>query len=229
MASSIETKSTAAADKSENEPFWTGGRIAITVIGLALIAWWGIAEWRTSKNPNTVVATIATDNPVTTANPAAPPPAFVAMPQPVRDANLKTLDGESLKLSDFSQKVVVVNIWATWCGPCRLEMPELVKMSNEYKSRGLVVVGVASAYQETVGQVKDFVHDQNIPYKVVFDDGSLEGPLVEAVQGRSVIPQSFVISREGNIVKHFTGYDPTRTPRLMREAIEEALDNKGKA
>jgi cytochrome c biogenesis protein CcmG, thiol:disulfide interchange protein DsbE len=229
VASSIETESTAATAKTEEEKFWTGGRIAITVIGLALIAWWAIAEWQSSRNPNIAVAPSVTTKPGTVSNPGAPALAYVAIPQPLRDASLKTLDGESLKLSDFSDKVVVVNIWATWCGPCRNEMPELVKMSNEYKSRGLVVVGVATAFQETVEQVKDFVHEKNIPYKVIFDDGSVEGPLVEAANGRSVIPQSFVISRDGKIVKHFQGFNPMSTPQLMRQAIEEALDDKGKA
>src|SRR6185436_18464309 len=136
----------------------------------------------------------------------------------------------SLKLSDFSDKVLVVNIWATWCGPCRMEMPELVKMSNEYKSRGLVVLGLATTYNEQNDpqRVKDYVKSQNVPYQIIWDDGTLAGPLVEAVRGRSVIPQSFVISRDGKIVKHFQGFNSAQTPQLMREAIEEAL-SKGKA
>ncbi len=231
MASSIETESTATTVKSEDEKFWTGGRIAITLIGLGLITWWAIAEWRSSKNPNVAVTPSVTTRPGTVSNPAAPAPGFVALPQPLRDTSLKTLDGESLKLSDFSQKVVVVNIWATWCGPCRMEMPELVKMSNEYKSRGLVVLGLATTYNEQNDpeRVKDYVKNQNVPYKIIWDDGTLAEPLVEAVNGRSVIPQSFVISRDGRIVKHFQGFSPMSTPQLMRQAIEEALDDKGKA
>src|SRR5213075_80129 len=105
----------------------------------------------------------------------------------------------------------------------------LIKISNEYKSRGLVVLGLATAYNENKPQVEEYVKSNNIPYKVIFDDGTLEGPLVEAVQGRSVIPQSFVISRDGKIVKHFTGFNAMQTPQLMRQAIEEALGDKGKA
>jgi len=232
VASSIESKDAVAADAA-SESFWTGGRIAVTVIGLALIAWWGIAEWRAGKNPNTTVTTpnVTTTKTTTSTNPSAPPPAFVAVPPALRETSLKTLDGESVKLSDFSDKVVVVNIWATWCGPCRLEMPELVKMSNEYKSRGLVVLGLATTYNEQNDpqRVKDYVKNQNVPYKIIWDDGTLAGPLVEAVQGRSVIPQSFVISRDGKIVKHFTGFNQAQTPQLMREAIEDALGDKGKA
>jgi len=139
------------------------------------------------------------------------------------------LDGKSLKLSDYANKVLVVNIWATWCGPCQLEMPELVKMNNEYKSRGLVVLGLATTYNEHQGQeyVKDFIRAKGINYKIVWDDGSLSGPLVQSVNGQSVIPQSFVISRDGRIVKHFQGFNQYSTPTLMRQAVEEALSEKG--
>jgi thiol-disulfide isomerase/thioredoxin len=151
------------------------------------------------------------------------------LPQGLRDTAVKTIDGESLKLSDYADKVVVLNIWATWCGPCRLEMPELVKISNEYKTRGLVVLGVATTYNERNDpeHVKDFVKAQNVPYKIIWDDGTLAQPLVEAVQARSVIPQSFVISRDGRIVKHFSGFNVYQTPQLMRQAIEDSLNNKG--
>jgi len=142
---------------------------------------------------------------------------------------VQTIDGESLKLSDYADKVVVLNIWATWCGPCRLEMPELVKISNEYKARGLVVLGIATTYNEQNDpqRVKNFVKAQSVPYKIIWDDGTLAAPLVQAVQGRSVIPQSFVISRDGRIVKYFSGFNVYQTPQLMREAIEESLNSKG--
>jgi thiol-disulfide isomerase/thioredoxin len=147
----------------------------------------------------------------------------------LRETSVQTIDGESLKLSDYADKVVVLNIWATWCGPCRLEMPELVKISDEYKARGLVVLGIATTYNEQNDpqRVKNFVKAQSIPYKIIWDDGTLAAPLVEAVQGRSVIPQSFVISRDGRIVKYFSGFNVYQTPQLMRQAIEESLNSKG--
>jgi thiol-disulfide isomerase/thioredoxin len=155
----------------------------------------------------------------------------VSLPQQLRDTKVQTLDGGSLKLSDFADKVLIVNIWATWCGPCRQEMPELVKISNEYKTRGLVVLGLATTYNEHNDQahVKEYIRTQNVPYQIVWDDGTLSAPLVQMVQAQSVIPQSFVISRDGRIVKHFTGFNPYSTPQLMRQAIEEALNDKGKA
>src|SRR5213079_2371809 len=99
------------------------------------------------------------------------------------------------------------------------------------KDRGLVVLGIATTYNEQNDpqRVKNYIKAQNVPYKIIWDDGTLAAPLVEAVQGRSVIPQSFVISRDGRIVKHFTGFNVNQTPQLMRQAIEVALGDKGKA
>ena len=233
MASSLDTKpvvENTTTTEPQKESFWTGGRVAITVIILGLIIWYGVARYGSNKvTVSTPTANPAKNNPPSSNNPE--PAAFVAIPQQLRDTSVQTLDGGSLKLSDYSDKVLVVNIWATWCGPCRMEMPELIKMSNEYKSKGLVVLGLATTYNERNDpeHVKEYVKMQNVPYKIIWDDGTLAGPLVESVRGRSSIPQSFVITRDGKIVKHFTGFDPYRTPQLMRLAIEDALNDKGKA
>jgi len=226
VASSIETKpasgKTVSAEPKKGS-FWTGGRVAVSVIIAGLIIWYAVAR-NGSKNVVPTGGVNTATRPLSGNNPGVPP-AFVAVPAELRETSLHTLDGGSLKLSDFSDKVVVLNIWATWCGPCRMEMPELIKMSNEYKSRGLVVLGLATTYNEQNDpqRVKDYVKNQNVPYQIIWDDGTLSGPLVEAVRGRSVIPQSFVISRDGKIVKHFSGFNASQTPQLMRLAIEEAL------
>ena len=216
-------------DEKENDTFWTPGRVAITLIVGVLVVGYAISRWSSGGNVTNPGGGASRTTNRSVATSAGPAPAFVPLPQGLRDTAVKTLDGESLKLSDYADKVVVLNIWATWCGPCRLEMPELVKISNEYKTRGLVVLGVATTYNERNDpeHVKDFVKAQNVPYKIIWDDGTLAQPLVEAVQARSVIPQSFVISRDGRIVKHFSGFNVYQTPQLMRQAIEESLNNKG--
>ena len=221
-------------DNGTNKRFWTPGRIVITLVAVGLISAFGLSSCNSNETPATNAPTnrvVITSAPANRANTTAPPVTSVAVPANVRDATFKTLDGNSAKLSDYSNKVVVVNMWATWCGPCRQEIPELVKMSSEYKSRGLVVLGLATTYNEQndPSRVKEFVKTQNIPYQIVWDDGTLAAPLVQAVQGRSVIPQSFVISRDGRIVKHFSGFSPYSTPLLMRQAIEDALNDKSKA
>jgi thiol-disulfide isomerase/thioredoxin len=214
--------------------FWTSGRILLTVVALGLLGTIGLSSCHSGDVPSRSAESRTPSAPPAAKRPPgtnAPPStgAFVALPNGLREAQLQTLDGEALKLSDYANKVVVVNIWATWCGPCRAEMPDLVKLNNEYKSRGLVVLGLATTYNEQneVSHVKDFVRSQKVDYKIVWDDGTFAGPLVNSVNGRNVIPQSFVISRDGRIVKHFSGYSPYSTPTLMREAVEQALSEKG--
>lgn len=191
-----------------------------------------------SDKTNINGAGVASSSPAANTNPArstAPtrvvPAGPVPLSQEILDTTVKTLDGSSIKLSDYEDKVLVLNLWATWCGPCRLEMPELVKMSSEYKSRGLIVLGIATEYNERQGQdyVKEFIRANGINYKVIWDDGTLATPLVQAMNGRQVIPQSFIISRDRRIVKYFPGFNPLSTPTLMRQAVEEALNDKTKA
>jgi thiol-disulfide isomerase/thioredoxin len=228
---------------SPKSGFFTPMRI-VTVCAIAAIA---IAIWLTrggseqQANQNGAAGVASSNQPVrpnSIASPnavapnAAPPAvASVLLSQSIRDTKVKTTDGGSLKLADFKNKVVVVNLWATWCGPCRMEMPDLVRLNNEYKGRGLVVLGVATTYNEhdDLDHVKEFLKSQKVDYKVLWDDGALAQPLVESVNGRGVIPQSFVISRDGKILKHFQGFNAMSTPALMRQAVEDALAEKGKA
>src|ERR1041385_6501896 len=229
----MAAKSPDAAARKKS--FWMPGRIVITLAAVGLLTVLGLSSCNSNETAvnnapaNRVVITSAPTNRANSMT--APPGASVALPANLRETTFKTLDGDSAKLSDYANKVLVVNLWATWCGPCRSEMPELVKMSNEYKARGLVVFGLATTYNEQndPAHVKDFVKQQNIPYKIIWDDGMLAAPLVQAVQGKSVIPQSFVISRDGRIVKHFSGFSLYSTPQLMRQAIEDALNDKSKA
>jgi thiol-disulfide isomerase/thioredoxin len=227
---SSEKTNELASNEAEKSSFWTPGRVAITLAAAVLIVGYGISRWSSNEDAtrNNATVTRTGNKPAVTTAPADPA-APVSLPNGLRETALQTIDGESLKLSDYGDKVVVLNIWATWCGPCRLEMPELVKISNEYKSRGLIVLGLATTYNEQNDpqRVKNYVKAQNVPYKIIWDDGTLAGPLVEAVQGRSVIPQSFVISRDGRIVRHFSGFNVSSTPVFMRQAIEDALNNKG--
>ena len=218
-----------SSGSTDKKSFWTPGRVVLTLVAVGLVGALGLSSCNSTEVATTNAPANRAANVSRPTNPA-PPPAFVNLPPEVRDLKLQTIDGEPLKLSDFGDKVVVLNIWATWCGPCRLEMPDLVKLNHEYKERGLVVLGL-TRYDErnNLQQVKDFVRAQKVDYKIIWDDGSLAGPLVEAVGGRPVIPQSFVISRDGRIVKHFSGFGPNSTPQLMRQAVEDSLNDKGKA
>lgn len=218
--------------------FWTPTRIVLSCVAVSILSTVWLSSCNSGdqvnqpKSTGTPAVTSATPSSVATTTTVAPAPAGpIALSQEIRDTRVQTLDGKSLKLSDYNNKVVVINIWATWCGPCRLEMPDLVKLNREYKARGLIVLGLATSYNERNDpeHVKTFVKSQNVDYKILWDDGTLAAPLVQSVNGKGVIPQSFVISRDGRIVKHFQGFSALSTPALMRQAVEAALNDKGKA
>ena len=214
------------------KPLWTPARIAATVVVLSLLAAFGISSCSSGderrSNPTAPSVTVNSGR----ANPAppvrnAPPPAMTTLPANVAEAELRAVTGAPIKLADYSGKVLLVNLWATWCGPCRLETPELVKLHKEFRAQGLEVVGLSTEDPaDSADSVREFVHNYNVDYRVGWS-----GPQVAIalMQGRDAIPQSFVISRSGKIVKRFIGFSPMSTPDQIREAIQEALNDKSAA
>lgn len=220
-------------NKTNNgKPLWTPTRIAFTVLVLSLFAAFGISSCSSSDerraNPPAPGVATKSNPPTSTAPPArnvAPPPVTM-LPASVTDVELRAVSGAPIKLSNYAGKVLVVNLWATWCGPCRLETPELVKLHQEFRSQGVEVVGLSTeTYEESAQSVPEFVHNYNVDYRVGWGR-EIAGTLM---QGRDAIPQSFIISRSGRVVKRFVGFNPISTPPQIREAIQEALNDKGTA
>ena len=125
--------------------------------------------------------------------------ALKAEPAPAFD--LQDLNGKSVKLSDFKGKVVILDFWATWCPPCRAEIPHFVELQNEYRDKGLVVVGV-SLDQGGPGVVSSFVKQQGINYPIVMGDDSVTSKYGDI----QAIPTTFVIDSNGNIVGKHEGF-----------------------
>jgi len=206
------------------KPLWTPARLAFTTVVLFLVAAFGIASCSSGdeRRATPPVAPKASSN-----APASRPPApalLTTLPPSVADAELQAVSGKPIKLSSYAGQVLVVNLWATWCGPCRAEIPELVKLHKEFRSKGLEVVGLSTEDPDTSAEkVRNFVGDFEITYRVGWATNEVALTLM---QGRDSIPQSFVISRDGQIVKRFIGFNPTSTPPQMREAIEQALAQK---
>jgi glutathione peroxidase-family protein len=216
------------AKKKNNigKPLWTPPRIAFTILVLSLLAAFGISSCNSRDEPHTSPPGVARDGSAPSARNAAPAPLTV-LPASVTDAELKAVTGEPIKLSNYAGKVLLVNLWATWCGPCRLETPELVKLHKEFRSQGLEVVGLSTENPDTsADQVREFVHNYDVDYRVGW---SGQDVAITLMQGRDAIPQSFVISRNGRVVKRFVGFNPVYTPPQIREAIQEALNEKAAA
>jgi thiol-disulfide isomerase/thioredoxin len=116
------------------------------------------------------------------------------------DFQLMNLDGEEIRLSDFSGEVVVLNFWATWCFPCRIEIPHLIDLYSRYRFQGLTVIGVAL---DTVGPelIKEFVREMNINYPVLIGNEKIANDF----GGIFGIPTTFVIDQERMIQNRYVG------------------------
>ena len=193
--------------------FWTPLRVACTVIALGLVAAFGVS----SCNSNDPTSTTSANRTAASTRPAA----LATLPQPILDAENKASSGDPIKLGNYSGKVLLVNLWATWCGPCRMETPELVKLHKEYQSRGVEMIGLSTEDPESSAEsVSDFIREYKVDYQIGWAKPELAQTLM---QGRGSIPQSFVIARDGRIVKRFIGFRPDLTPGQIKAALEEAL------
>jgi peroxiredoxin len=114
--------------------------------------------------------------------------------KPAPDFTLKDASGNSVKLSDFRGKVVLLNFWATWCGPCALEIPWFIEFQQQMKSRGLEVVGV-SMDEEGWSVIKPFIAEHKVNYHVLLGDDSVS----QLYGGVDSLPTTFIIDREGRI------------------------------
>jgi thiol-disulfide isomerase/thioredoxin len=141
------------------------------------------------------------------------------LPENVMQASINLLDGQKTRLADYSGKVLVVDLWATWCGPCVQEIPHLIEIAREYKGRGVEVIGLTREDpNNTPEDVKNFSKLYNINYPIGWADEEMQAGLT---QERPAIPQTYIIGRDGKVLKHFVGFNPRAVPQ-MKAAIEAA-------
>jgi peroxiredoxin len=206
-----------------DEKVWTRERIISVAASLVMILPLAIVSYHIGGLVPVAAAT--TPNPVN-ANapaPAAPtaPPAITDLPLEVAVVPLKDANGASFKLGDFFGKVMVINFWATWCGPCRREIPELVKLNKDFHSRGVEMIGLSTEDPDASAEkVRKFIQDFQIDYRIGWAPVQVGAPLMKESQA---IPQIFVISRDARILKHFRGFSPANTYPQLKEALEDAL------
>jgi cytochrome c biogenesis protein CcmG/thiol:disulfide interchange protein DsbE len=123
--------------------------------------------------------------------------------QTAPDFQLNDLKGNVVSLGDFKDKVVFLNFWATWCGPCRQEIPHFIDLVEQYGDDGFVVLGVALDSRE-FDKVPAFVKENGINYPIVLDDKGVSN----LYGGIRSIPTTFVINREGKAVEQIIGVRP---------------------
>jgi len=208
----------------------TGARIASAALVFSLLA----VALSSSCNPtdSTRVGSKPAPPPTPAASVATAPPRRAAQPPPaqstptplpdeVLDTAMTMLDGKSLKLSDLRGKVVVLNLWATWCGPCRREIPDFIEIQEDYEGR-VEVVGITSEDERnTAESVREFVKEFKMNYKVVWVDAKGWEAFLAP---RYSIPQTYVLGPDGNLINKFVGYSP-QVATMVRDIADQALGN----
>ena len=132
------------------------------------------------------------------------------------DFTLDSLDGKAMRLSDFRGKTVLLNFWATWCGPCKIEMPWFVEMQNQYAAQGFQIIGVAmdDASKEDIAK---FAKDMGVNYPILIGKESVG----DEYGGVPALPESFLIGRDGKIVDKILGL---RGKAEIEDSIKKALN-----
>lgn len=129
----------------------------------------------------------------------------------------KDKDGKTVSFDTFRGKVTLVNFWATWCGPCKRELPDLIALSKEMESKGVKVIGISTDRgSNVIDDVKSFVAQAGITYQIVISNEDLE----EAYGNIRVIPTTFLIDADGKIAETIIG---GRTKEQFAEAINALL------
>jgi thiol-disulfide isomerase/thioredoxin len=134
------------------------------------------------------------------------------------DFALESLDGKTMRLSDLRGKAVLLNFWATWCGPCKIEMPWFVDLQKQYGSQGLQIVGVAmdDASKEDIAA---FAKDMGVNYPILIGKESVG----DQYGGVPALPESFFISRDGRIVDKIVGLIGKAE---IEDAVKKALETR---
>src|SRR6202521_6268167 len=134
------------------------------------------------------------------------------------DFSLESLEGKTMRLSDFRGKAVLLNFWATWCGPCKIEMPWFVELQNQYASQGFQIIGVAmdEASKEDIGK---FAKDMGVNYPILIGKEAVG----DQYGGVPALPETFVIGRDGKIVDKILGL---RGKAEIEDSIKKALNTR---
>lgn len=118
-------------------------------------------------------------------------------------------NGNKVTFAEFSKdNVVLINFWATWCGPCKRELPDLIALHNEYKGKNVKIIGISvDRDADVLRLVRNFAAEANLTYPIVIDNGDLE----KAFGGIRGIPTSFFVNKNGEIVKKMIGLQSKET------------------
>ncbi len=136
----------------------------------------------------------------------------------VPNFSFKDANGQERTFDTFKGKVTFVNFWATWCGPCKMELPDIIALSKEYSDKEVSFIGISTDRGgNVVDDVRSFVQKSGIPYQIVISNDEVE----EAYGNIHAIPTTFIIDANGKILQTFVG---VRSKDVFAKAIDEALN-----
>jgi cytochrome c biogenesis protein CcmG/thiol:disulfide interchange protein DsbE len=182
----------------------------VLVAVLAILAIFGWAGWVNWENRQQAAARLAASAPKGELIPDANGVARYQSPlagKPAPAFSLEDLSGKKVSLADYKGKAVLVNFWATWCGPCKIETPWIIELRNKYAPQGFEVLGISTEGDDLkpsdkAGWAKDkaaiakFVDQQKVPYPILINGDSLSN----AYGGLDSMPTSFFVDRKGTVV-----------------------------
>ncbi len=181
------------------------------VVAIGMVAWANYGK--PGDSGSTAATSRASENPL----PGNP----VAAGKMAANFKLPDLKGSAISLSSLRGKVVFLNVWATWCPPCREEMPSIEALYEEFRNNPNFVVLAVSQDSEGRGAVDSYVHRHGFKFTVLLDPQNEVGDAYDV----SGIPETFIIDQAGRIVAHHLGpYDWAQPD--MREALRDLIDNK---
>ncbi len=173
---------------------------------LAVFAWSGWANWEYRKQARERLLAMAPQAElVADADGGAPQYVTPLQGKPAPPFTLEDLSGEKRSLASYKGKAVLINFWATWCAPCKIETPWLIELRNQYAAQGLEVLGIsmddidrgdAQKLSDEKRQIARFVQQEHMPYPVLIDGDSISQPY----GGLDALPASFFVDRNGVVV-----------------------------
>lgn len=178
--------------------------VVAMVVSLMLV--FGLYRARSSKSPDAIAAAKMRG-------------------QTAHDFTLQSLDGQTVHLSDYRGKAIMLNFWATWCEPCKVEMPWFVEMQKQYGPQGLQIVGVAMDDADTEDIAK-FAKEMGIDYPILVGKDSVRETIANDYGGMPFLPETFVIGRDGKVVEKILGL---KSRSEIEDAIKKALTPDGAA